>query len=849
MASAAAAADGRDTVKKLRHLGRKLSKNLASSVDNLLELLDKLELVLSNLDQDPDKPIQQSLVHPMKALISDELLRHTDNDVKVSVTACLTEVARITAPNAPYEDEQMKEFFKLTVAAFENLSHVSGRRYDKALAILENLSKIKIFFIMLDLECDDLVIQMFNLFLRIIRANHSSNVIESMETVMTGILDESEDISSDLLRPLLDSVRKENQIISPISWTLGEKVFTNCAVKLKPYLMQAVDSSGRALDEYAQIVASICKNQSESPEPNHSTVQATENIVDVPKDAHEKPCDVTRGFETDNICVRDAEITDDTNLKMRSTNAVTVDAEFTKSSETTNSERRDTKTNSETSNLESVQKLNSETQLDTVPRKRARKPNSLLNPEEGYDHSWIYRKSSRSRKASNNGNALSPAGNSTSSKDKTQPKPETVGESLENGNIAKPAQPENPSDKSSDVPSIESPASTKEIRLSNPEDMSKAHEALVSEPKHGENTNAVPFTKHTNLDGSSAKRCRRRRKISSIGDQNDHPNSASILKDENLNTLLKKTSSESPGARLKKKSEIRKDSAVTHEEPVRNIKLSIKFDGKIVVPPVSVVAKMESEVLCENEGKDKSSTDMKVENREEGRSSDHIEVNKRRRRTATSNKGFNKSSAMKAHEPQELGNSLVGRRIKVWWRLDKTYYDGVVNAYDHVKGKHKVVYDDDYVEQLNLKKHRWELVDANVLPDEAHEPQEQPGNSLVGKRIKVWWPLDKTYYDGVVNAYDHVKGKHKLLYDDGYVEQLNLKKHRWELVDANVLPDEVSKNLYIIHSDTDTIRKLAGAYDMAEKNIEKFKLKSLKGKTINSFSRSDLVDDSVDDPQ
>jgi hypothetical protein len=44
----------------------------------------------------------------MKTLISDELLRHTDDNVKVSITACLTEVARITAPNAPYEDEQMK---------------------------------------------------------------------------------------------------------------------------------------------------------------------------------------------------------------------------------------------------------------------------------------------------------------------------------------------------------------------------------------------------------------------------------------------------------------------------------------------------------------------------------------------------------------------------------------------------------------------------------------------------------------------------------------------------------------------------------------------------------------------
>jgi hypothetical protein len=55
------------------------------------------------------------------------------------------------------------------VAAFENLSHASGRRYEKALAILEKISKIKIFLIMLDLECDDLVVEMFQQFLRIIR--------------------------------------------------------------------------------------------------------------------------------------------------------------------------------------------------------------------------------------------------------------------------------------------------------------------------------------------------------------------------------------------------------------------------------------------------------------------------------------------------------------------------------------------------------------------------------------------------------------------------------------------------------------------------------------------------------
>ena len=29
-------------------------------------------------------------------------------DVKVSVASCITEITRITAPDAPYDDEQMK---------------------------------------------------------------------------------------------------------------------------------------------------------------------------------------------------------------------------------------------------------------------------------------------------------------------------------------------------------------------------------------------------------------------------------------------------------------------------------------------------------------------------------------------------------------------------------------------------------------------------------------------------------------------------------------------------------------------------------------------------------------------
>ena len=52
--------------------------------------------------------MQSALAPSLKALVSDQLLRHSDIDVKVAVAACISEITRITAPDAPYNDEQMK---------------------------------------------------------------------------------------------------------------------------------------------------------------------------------------------------------------------------------------------------------------------------------------------------------------------------------------------------------------------------------------------------------------------------------------------------------------------------------------------------------------------------------------------------------------------------------------------------------------------------------------------------------------------------------------------------------------------------------------------------------------------
>ncbi|KAD6119262.1 hypothetical protein E3N88_10533 [Mikania micrantha] len=75
------------------------------------------------------------------------------------------------------------------------------------------------------------------------------------------------------------------------------------------------------------------------------------------------------------------------------------------------------------------------------------------------------------------------------------------------------------------------------------------------------------------------------------------------------------------------------------------------------------------------------------------------------------------------------------------------------------------------------------------------------GENLVGSRIKVWWPIDQTYYPGVVKFYDFRNKRHKVLYDDGDEELLNLERERWMLFEpVSAIPG------FLEHAPPSTIR-------------------------------------------
>ncbi|KAK9282095.1 hypothetical protein L1049_005007 [Liquidambar formosana] len=67
-----------------------------------------------------------------------------------------------------------------------------------------------------------------------------------------------------------------------------------------------------------------------------------------------------------------------------------------------------------------------------------------------------------------------------------------------------------------------------------------------------------------------------------------------------------------------------------------------------------------------------------------------------------------------------------------------------------------------------------------TTPDTATKSQ---GEEVVSKKIRVYWPLDQSWYEGCVKSFDKLTGKHLVQYDDAEEEFLDLAKEKIEWVE------------------------------------------------------------------
>ncbi|XP_042511174.1 muscle M-line assembly protein unc-89-like [Macadamia integrifolia] len=713
------ASSEKDLEEQLNEAGEILLNHLPSDVDELLPLLDQVENFLSRVEQSPSKSMQDALCSSMKALVAVDLLRHSDMDVKVAVASCISEITRITAPEAPYEDEQMKEIFQLIVGAFEKLFDTSSRSYSKRVSILETVAKVRSCVVMLDLECDALILEMFQHFLKAIRDAHPENVFSAMETIMTLVLEESEDISSELLSSLLSSVKKENQDVLPIAQKLGKKVIENCASKLKPYMIQA----GISFNDYCDIVASICQETSDAAEQNEANV-----LGEVPADgaklsekpSADEPPQVVNELppETAGSGSVDPAVDKSPKSVMSNGNAQTgnEDSLIDPSSPKKKPER------SRRSNQPKSTDGAAKTEPDSL------EPEKVVRPEKRPDQAT---KKTRGRKPS-----------SCSRIDH------------EKGSVEQPDRRKSRTKEAGSATS-EGPSSM-EVAVSS--ELEKESQAQASSPtaSPSEAMNVVSSPTQTHTDGTPSKKGRRGPKKK--GSRKHEAEHGSTSKGALLSDHGEDEAQPASAVSSKKESEGMSDSeAKAHKRTGKktlsgnaNEKSPTPFDvvpkkeagaGATSDSDVMLLRKSGKKIDGKNANEDESSGKQQDDKKRRSRgktisnknvveeSSKKVTASSPKSATRSSNKDESKventpkTSSKRKRTPgkEEDGENLVGSRIKVYWPKDRIYYVGAVSSFDPVKMKHTVSYDDGDKEILTLSKEKWQFVKEDEMADGGQE--------------------------------------------------------------------------------------------------------------------------------
>ncbi|PIN23151.1 hypothetical protein CDL12_04131 [Handroanthus impetiginosus] len=631
-----------------------------SSLDELLPLLDQIEELLSKVEQSPAKSMQTALSPLMKAVVAEELVKHSDADVKVGVASCISEITRITAPDAPYDDDKMKDIFQLIVSSFENLSDISSRSHEKRATILETVAKVRSCVIMLDLECDQLIIEMFQHFLKAIRAYHSEVIFASMETIMTLVLEESEDISLDLLSPILATLKRDNEDVMPIAKKLAERVIQNSAEKLRPYLIQAVRSLDASFDDYSEVVASVC----------HENIDAVGNSNEsILKD---QPVAKDGG---------DASIQDKDPTVTRSPKSI-----VSNGINETGTEETITDTNS-SKKADPNQQLDAKSMSKIEPD--AQKPEKLEAKVEHEETQQVpYNPGIASEDVQTSPSKVKPVEGA-----KTLDKVEDAAIQLSPSKA--------PENEAVDAASPTQSGSLPDKSQSEKDSLAKRKENLVKEEVVPVDTAAVEASEGEHISEAKKQQCPGKKRPDETTDKNKGLAEAGASKNDDGSTSDLQARSLDQTEKLGNASDKMEDGSSLR-----------KKDGKKsgrVKPTIEKDAGKSSARAGHGKDTVTSPRSPLKSTKDEAIKEETPRMSTKRKRTP---------STEKASETLEYGENLVGSKVKVWWPKDRMFYEGVIASFDSVKKKHKVLYIDGDKEILNLRRERWEFIGDDLVSDE-----------------------------------------------------------------------------------------------------------------------------------
>ncbi|KIM42318.1 hypothetical protein M413DRAFT_444743 [Hebeloma cylindrosporum] len=227
---------GQNSKTRLKFNEKLAGKGLTT--DALLTRLKTLHTQLAALDQETVDTSSLNTTH--SELINRSLLLHKDRGVKAYTACCLADILRLYAPEAPYNENDLRDifqfFFRQLSAGFNGPDEPY---YNEYFHLIESLSTVKSVILVCDLpSSDELIHEIFKDLFTIVKRNFTKKVEIFMADILVELIMESNSLPSDALEVIMSQFVDSNARLEQPGFRLAVQVCNAAADKLQRHVCQ-----------------------------------------------------------------------------------------------------------------------------------------------------------------------------------------------------------------------------------------------------------------------------------------------------------------------------------------------------------------------------------------------------------------------------------------------------------------------------------------------------------------------------------------------------------------------------------------------------------------------------------
>ncbi|KAG0301576.1 hypothetical protein BGZ97_002733 [Linnemannia gamsii] len=212
-------------------------QKLTGNTPDLLRKLKDLQAELKDLEQ--ESVDTKSLSSVTKQLIDSSIVNHKDKGVRIYSACCIADMLRLYAPDAPYNNTQLKVIFELFVSELRHITNATGTHFSMYYYLLESLSVVKSIVLITDLKnADEIMTDLFRNVFDDIRPQQAKNVQICMSELLQHIIDESSQLPQEIVDIILAQFLHKHKFDNPAAYRLACDLGNNCAENLQRYVFQ-----------------------------------------------------------------------------------------------------------------------------------------------------------------------------------------------------------------------------------------------------------------------------------------------------------------------------------------------------------------------------------------------------------------------------------------------------------------------------------------------------------------------------------------------------------------------------------------------------------------------------------